>query len=60
VKTVARFNRREHNKSKSLEKKYKREINRCQNNFSKMSRIVDDTTQGIKEEQAEMKRLRME
>ena len=60
VKTVTRCNRKELSQSRSIERKYKRHIGRCQANFTKMGYIIEATSKEIKEEQAEIARARME
>ena len=60
VKSVTRCNKRETLQSRSIERKFKRQIGRCQANYTKMGYIVETTSKEIKEEQAEIMRARMD
>ena len=50
VKNVTRCNKKEHSQSRSIERKFKRQINRYQANFTKMGYMVESTSKEIKEE----------
>ena len=59
-KKATRFNKREVSNTKSVERKFTKQISKYQTSCAKMGRIIETTSREIKEEQAEIFRMKEE
>jgi hypothetical protein len=59
-KKATRFNKRERTNSRQVSRKFTKQIGRYQSQCAKMGRIIEVTSREIKEEQAEIQRIKEE